>query len=134
MLRVPREILYTIRSLETPSLKGQLEGRDASKGHEQTVIGGFCHTQLRESQRSGQRTRLQALSAWNATLNTMVVLPALKSWARTPHRPSAAALRVPDGERPVRPAHLRTQVRPQGLQRLLGSVCSVVGGRRRSQG
>lgn len=113
-------------STQTLYFKGQLDGRDASEGHEQTVIRGFCHTQLRESQRSQQGTLLQASSAWNATLSMVVVLPAPASWARTPHRLSAVVPKVPDGGKPVTLAHLRTQVRPQGLQRLsLGSVYSV---------
>lgn len=54
-----------------------------------------------------------------------MVLPAQASWAGTPPRLNAAVLRVPDGEKPVTLAHPRTQVRPQGPQTLLGSVCSV---------
>lgn len=64
----------------------------------------------------------------------MAVLPALASWAGTPQRPSAAVLRVPDGEKPVTFAHLRAQVRLQGRQRPFGSVCSVAPNRGKEPG
>lgn len=64
----------------------------------------------------------------------MMVLPALASWDGTPQRPSAAVLRVPDGEKPVILAHLRAQVRLQELQRPFGSVCWVTPNRGKEPG
>lgn len=49
-------------------------------------------------------------------------LPAPASLAGTPHRPSAAAPRVPAGEKPVTSAQLRTQVRPPRVPILSGSA------------
>lgn len=86
--------------------------------------------------RPHQGTTSQAPSAWNATLGRMTSCPAPAFWAATPHRPSAAALRVPAGETPVTSAQLRTQVRPLRVLNPQCQLCKVTlkqGERRRGQ-
>ena len=55
----------------------------------------------------------------------MTSCPAPAFWAGTPHRPSAAALRVPAGETPVTSAQLRTQVRPPRVPNPQCQLCRV---------
>lgn len=98
------------------------KGEGVPEGREQTIIRGIYHTQVRVSLRPRQGTTSQAPSAWNATLGMRASCPAPASSARTLHGPSAAAPRVPAGEKPVTSAQLRTQVRPSRVPILSGSA------------